>query len=65
MPLTVEATYENGFLKPAHPLPLSEQQKVQVTIEPAISRAQATAGLIPCHDAKLIERIALEPIEEL
>ena len=65
MPLTVEAIYENGVLKPVHPLPLKEQEKVQVTIEPAISRAQATAGLIPCRDPELIERVALEPIEEL
>ena len=35
MPLTVEAVYENGVLKPAEPLPLKEHEKVRVTVEPA------------------------------
>ena len=35
MPLTVEAVYENGVLKPAQPLPLQEHEKVRVTVEPA------------------------------
>ncbi|MBI3468227.1 MAG: antitoxin family protein [Planctomycetes bacterium] len=65
MSFTVEAVYENGTLKLTQPLPLREQEKVRVTIEPATSRAQATAGLIPCSDRELIERVALEPIEEL
>lgn len=64
-PLVVEATYENGVLKPAEPLPLAEHQQVRITIEPANNLVRATAGLIPCSDAKLIERIALDPIEEL
>src|SRR5439155_26730916 len=33
MPLTIEAIYENGVLKPAQPLPLAEHARVQVTIE--------------------------------
>ena len=32
MPLTVEAIYENGVLKPAQPLPLKEQEKVRLTV---------------------------------
>jgi hypothetical protein len=32
---TVEATYENGVLKPAQPLPLKEHEKVQLTVHPA------------------------------
>ena len=35
MPITVEAVYENGVLKPAEPLPLAEHEKVRVTVEPA------------------------------
>jgi predicted DNA-binding antitoxin AbrB/MazE fold protein len=58
MTLTVEAIYENGVLKPTQPLPLQEHEKVQITIHTAVSRVRATAGLIPCQDAKLIERIA-------
>ena len=34
MPLTVEAVYENGVLKPAQPLPLKEHEHVRVTVEP-------------------------------
>lgn len=33
MPLTVEAIYENGMLKPSLPLPLKECERVQITIE--------------------------------
>jgi predicted DNA-binding antitoxin AbrB/MazE fold protein len=32
MSITVEATYENGVLKPAKPLPLKEHDKVQITV---------------------------------
>jgi predicted DNA-binding antitoxin AbrB/MazE fold protein len=46
MPLTVEATYENGVLKPTGPLPLKEHEKVRVTIEPADNWVQATAGML-------------------
>ncbi len=35
MPLTVEAIYENGVLKPAQALPLNEHEKVRVTVQPA------------------------------
>ena len=34
MPLTFEAVYENGVLKPAQPLPLKEHEQVRVTVEP-------------------------------
>jgi len=33
MAIVVEATYENGVLKPAEPLPLAEHEKVRVTVE--------------------------------
>ena len=41
MNLTVEATYENGVLKLAEPLPLKEHQKVRVTIESHLTWADA------------------------
>lgn len=46
MPITVEAVYENGVLKPSEPLPLREQEKVRVTIEPVSGWVDATAGMI-------------------
>lgn len=64
-PLVIEAIYENGVLKPAQPLPLQEREHVRITIESPSNLIRATAGLIACTDAKLIERIALDPIEDL
>jgi predicted DNA-binding antitoxin AbrB/MazE fold protein len=46
MPFTVEAIYENGVLKPVRPLPLKEHERVQITVETAVSRVRQTAGLI-------------------
>ena len=46
MAITVEAVYENGVLKPATPLPLQEAERVRITIEPSLSWAQRTAGMI-------------------
>jgi predicted DNA-binding antitoxin AbrB/MazE fold protein len=62
MAITVEATYENGTLKLAQPLPLKEHEKVQVTIHTAVSRVRATSGLIGWKgDAETVRRIALDP----
>lgn len=46
MSFTVEATYENGVLKPMHPLPLQEYATVRVTIEPRSDWVQETAGIL-------------------
>ena len=46
MTLSVEATYENGVLKPSQPLPLQEHEKVQLTVTRAVSRVRQTAGLM-------------------
>jgi predicted DNA-binding antitoxin AbrB/MazE fold protein len=46
MTITVEATYENGVLKPTQPLPLKEQEKVQVTVRRASGVADQTYGMI-------------------
>jgi predicted DNA-binding antitoxin AbrB/MazE fold protein len=62
MPLTVEAVYENGVLKPDQPLPLQEHEKVLVTIQPILSVARQTAGMIPwTGDEETLERIARDP----
>jgi predicted DNA-binding antitoxin AbrB/MazE fold protein len=45
-PLVVEATYENGALKVAEPLPLKEHAQVRVTIEPKTTWADATYGML-------------------
>jgi predicted DNA-binding antitoxin AbrB/MazE fold protein len=46
MTITVQATYENGVLKPAQPLPLNEREQVQVTIRRPTSGADRTYGMI-------------------
>jgi predicted DNA-binding antitoxin AbrB/MazE fold protein len=62
MTITVEATYENGVLKPAHPLALKEHEKVSVTIRPATSLAKQTAGMVPWSGvAEELERLIREP----
>jgi predicted DNA-binding antitoxin AbrB/MazE fold protein len=67
MTITVEAIYENGTLKLSRPLPLKEQEKVQVTIfaTPDVrARLDAVArsyGLLRwTGDPKVLERIALD-----
>jgi predicted DNA-binding antitoxin AbrB/MazE fold protein len=62
MPLTVEAIYENGVLKPMAPLPLKEHEKVRVTIEPAQNWVQATAGILNWQgSSEVLERLAEDP----
>ena len=46
MSFTVNAVYENGVLKLTQTLPLQEQEKVRVTIEPDISWVERTAGML-------------------
>jgi len=66
MAITIEATYEDGVLKPTEPLPLDEHAKVRITIDDdadwRVSRVRATAGLLGWQgDAETVERIALNP----
>ena len=62
MSITVEATYEGGVLKPNGPLPLKEHEKVRVTVEPEISLARQTAGMLPWSgDAQTLHRLAEDP----
>jgi predicted DNA-binding antitoxin AbrB/MazE fold protein len=37
MTITVDATYEDGVLKPAQPLPLPAHAQVRVTVEPRLA----------------------------
>ena len=59
MAIVVEATYENGVLKPERPLPLAEHEKVQITVHTAVSRVRATAGLLGWKgDAETVEHVS-------
>jgi predicted DNA-binding antitoxin AbrB/MazE fold protein len=62
MPLTVEAVYENGVLKPTQALPLKEHEKVQLTIEAAGTWAERTAGMLQWSgDPEVLRRIIEDP----
>src|SRR5947207_946673 len=45
MSITVEAIYENGVLKPAHPLPFMEREHVQVFVRRSNQLADQTYGM--------------------
>jgi predicted DNA-binding antitoxin AbrB/MazE fold protein len=58
MPITIEAIYENGVLEPSQPLPLEEHETVRISIEPRISWAQRTAGMLQwTGDPEVLRRI--------
>ncbi len=61
MTICVEATYENGVLKPVEPLPLNEHEKVRVTIESRVPWDQQVPGMVRCDDPALIEWAATDP----
>jgi predicted DNA-binding antitoxin AbrB/MazE fold protein len=62
MTITIEATYENGVLKPVEALPLREHQRVRITILPASGWFQQTFGLLGWKgDAELADRFATDP----
>ena len=62
MSITVDATYEGGVFRPASPLPLKEHEKVRLTVDPDISLAQRTAGMLSWSgDTEMLQRIAEDP----
>ncbi len=67
MAITVEATYENGVLKPAEPLPLKEHEQVRVSIytaadvQKSLDAVRRSYGLIQwTGDIETLRRIAEE-----
>jgi predicted DNA-binding antitoxin AbrB/MazE fold protein len=65
MAIIVEATYEDGVLKPNKPLPLPEHAKVQVTVHvpaaapQALEAVQKGYGLLRwTGDAETLRRVA-------
>lgn len=59
MAITVEAVYEGGVLRPVQPLPLKDGDKISITVEPALTWAERTAGILPwTGDPEILRRIA-------
>jgi predicted DNA-binding antitoxin AbrB/MazE fold protein len=66
MTITIEATYENGVLRPAQPLPLKEQEKVEVTIHSKANWVQETYGILRwTGDPEELRRLAESPVFDL
>jgi len=62
MTITVLATYENGVLRPAKPLPLTESQKVRVTVETQPADILQAYGIMEWKgDVETLEHFALDP----
>jgi predicted DNA-binding antitoxin AbrB/MazE fold protein len=62
MPITVDAIYENGVLKPTQPLPLAEHAKVRVTIEAGRNWVEETAGILTWKGTpEELQRFAEDP----
>jgi predicted DNA-binding antitoxin AbrB/MazE fold protein len=62
MTLTIEAIYENGVLKPSQPLPFKEHERVTLIVQPTVSLARQTAGMVPwTGDVETLERITRDP----
>ena len=49
-PLVVEATYENGVLRPTHPLPLREKEKVEVVIRTPVHSLTEKSTALPVSE---------------
>jgi predicted DNA-binding antitoxin AbrB/MazE fold protein len=62
MSIEIQATYEDGLLRPEHPLPLAEHQRVKLTIETGMTVARSSYGLIGWRgDPAVVRKIACEP----
>jgi predicted DNA-binding antitoxin AbrB/MazE fold protein len=62
MPITTEAIYENGVLRPTQLLPLAEHERVRITVVPLPSLAEECYGMMGwTGDDTTLERIALDP----
>lgn len=59
MAIIVDAVYENGVLKLDKPLPFSEHERLQVSVQSKTSIARESAGMLQWHgDWETLRRIA-------
>jgi predicted DNA-binding antitoxin AbrB/MazE fold protein len=57
MTFTVEATYENGVLRPAQPLPFREREKVELVIRTRQGLSETTSAPPALGRHKAIQRL--------
>jgi predicted DNA-binding antitoxin AbrB/MazE fold protein len=67
MNITIDATYENGVLKPVQPLPLKEHERVRVSVstphdvQKALDAVERSYGLLGwTGDVETLRRVALD-----
>jgi len=59
MSLEVNATYDNGVLKPDLPLPLKDRQRVKLTVYEETSRIRRSYGMMGwTGDPEILRKIA-------
>lgn len=62
MELAIEATYENGVLRPDEPLPLAEHERVRITVQSPTGWAQRTAGMLRwTGNPQVLEQFVSDP----
>jgi predicted DNA-binding antitoxin AbrB/MazE fold protein len=60
--MEIEATYQNGVLKPDTPLPLQENQRVKVTVSEIPRRPRRKFPTLGwTGDSETLHRFALDP----
>lgn len=62
MTITVDATFENGVLRPDRPLALPDNARVRIVVQSDASAVDRTAGILAWKgDPAQLEQIALDP----
>lgn len=61
MSLEIDATYEDGVLKPDQPLPFADRQRVKITVDSS-RKLRDGFGMIDWQgDPEVVRKIALDP----
>jgi predicted DNA-binding antitoxin AbrB/MazE fold protein len=63
MSLEFDAVYENGILKPDHPLPLAERQRVRVVVNDPVAELHRLCSLMQWKGDPEVVRAIAEDIE--
>ncbi len=58
VPLTIDATYEDGVLRPAQPLPLAEHERVRIQIQSLDAVALTYGSLGWQGDSATVQEVA-------